>query len=101
MLIALSESRAIISTAAAKTGISRQTHYRWLESDPEYAERTHEINEAAIDAVEAKLLDLIDAGDTAACIFFLKTRARSRGYSEKINLEQGEIKIIVEERLIS
>lgn len=101
MLYSLNESRAIISTAALKAGISRQTHYRWIESDPDYANQVDEIKEAAIDSVESKLLDLIDEGNPTAIIFFLKTRARKRGYSEKIDLEAQEIKIVVEEKLMS
>lgn len=41
-----------ITHAAKATGIDRQTHYNWLESDPEYAERFKEADEQATDNLE-------------------------------------------------
>lgn len=41
-----------ISTAAKLTEIDRKEHYRWLESDPAYAERFKGATEEAADALE-------------------------------------------------
>jgi len=100
MLKALAKSRGIVSTAAASANIDRGTHYDWMKADPEYKAAVDAINEATIDFVESKLMTLIDgptrevitedgvqeikdAPNTAACIFYLKTKGKHRGYVER------------------
>jgi len=101
MVEALKSSFGIVSTAASNVGISRQTHYNWIKDDPEYSEQVENINEAAIDFVESKLREKINGvtvqtynskgepviyeqppSDTAI-IFYLKTKAKKRGYVER------------------
>lgn len=65
------------------TGINRSTYYKWRKEDPEFATAADEVQEAQIDFVESKLMGLINAGDTTATIFYLKTKGKKRGYSEK------------------
>lgn len=86
LLEALRASRGILSTAIASAGIARQTYYNWLEADPEFASQAGEILELQLDFVESNLLERIEAGDTTATIFYLKTKGRSRGYSERTEL---------------
>jgi hypothetical protein len=100
MLEALRHTLGNITEATSQVGISRKTHYQWLNSDPEYREDVDAITEAAIDFVEGKLFQLIDGHtrtietaeglktlkdppNVAAVIFYLKTRAKSRGYVER------------------
>jgi hypothetical protein len=107
MLKALSKSRGIVSTAAESANISRQTHYEWLKEDPEYKAAVDAINEATIDFVESKLMQLIDGPTrevvtqmgietikeppvTAAAIFYLKTKGKSRGYVERQEITGAE-----------
>lgn len=97
----LKESNGIISSACDNAGISRQTFYNWKKDDPEFAEAVESINEAAIDHVESKLMEKINGiqlgkynekgeliiydqqpSDTAI-IFFLKCKAKKRGYVER------------------
>lgn len=82
-LSAMKVSKGIISTACQACGISRQKYYRWLESDSEFRLKASEVNEEQIDHVEGKLLNRIEEGDTTAIIFYLKTKGKARGYSEK------------------
>jgi hypothetical protein len=82
-LEALSKSLGIISTACGKNGISRQTFYTWRNADPVFAQACQEVEENAIDFVESKLLELIAEKNPAACIFFCKTKGKSRGYIER------------------
>ena len=42
-----------------------------------------EARENTLDFVESKLMKAIDDGNLTAIIFFLKTRGKSRGYSER------------------
>lgn len=79
----LKASGGIIYAACENTGISRSTYDSWRKKDPEFAEAVAEVKEAQIDFVESKLMGLINAGDTAATIFYLKTKGKERGWSEK------------------
>ena len=57
--------------------------YRWRDGDSGFKAKYDEVNEGQIDKVESKLLRKIDDGDTTAIIFYLKTKGKSRGYSER------------------
>ncbi len=90
---ALEECKGIVSTACRKIGISRQTYYKWLKNDPDFETLCNDISEEAIDFVESKLLEKIEQGDTTAIIYFLKTKGKKRGWSEKTEAEpQREIR---------
>lgn len=75
--------RGLITLTCASTKIARNTYYYWLRNDAEFRQKAEEILEMQIDLVESKLLDLINSGDTTAVIFYLKTKGKNRGYSEK------------------
>lgn len=101
MLEALKKSLGIVSTAVKKVGITRQTHYNWLNSDEEYKAEVESIAEEEIDFVESHLRHLIQDGNPAATIFFLKTKGKRRGYVERVeqtfpdeNVEEVRVTII-------
>lgn len=83
LLVALEKSMGIVSIACKKVKISRQTFYRYCQEDPEFDEKVKDIGEMAIDFVESKLLTNISQGAETSIIFFLKTKGKKRGYSEK------------------
>lgn len=83
LLASLKESSGIVTYACEKAGFSRQTFYRWYKEDPEFKARADDISELQIDVAEASLLKKIQNGDTAAIIFYLKTKGKDRGYSER------------------
>lgn len=80
---ALNASRGIIAEACAAMGVGRTTYYRWYNDDVEFRKQVDVITETQVDYVESKLLQKITAGDTTAIIFYLKTKGKARGYSEK------------------
>lgn len=101
-LEALILTKGIVSSTCTKVNISRSTFYNWCNDDTDFKAAVDEINEAAIDFVESKLLEKINGitvqtynskgepviyaqppSDTAI-IFFLKTKGRKRGYSERL-----------------
>lgn len=82
-LIALSQTHGIVSQACENAKIGKSSVYRWMEADPEFKAAVEQIRDACVDHVESKLIGLIDKGDTAATIFFMKTRGRARGYQER------------------
>lgn len=79
----LKASGGIIYVACESTGINRSTYYRWRESDKEFADAVDEVMDAQVDFVESKLMELINAHDTTATIFYLKTKGKKRGWTEK------------------
>ena len=99
--------KGIISSACEASGVCRQTYYNYIADDEEFAKEVDEINEAAIDHVESKLMEKINGvqinsekgvydlppSDTAI-IFFLKTKAKKRGY-----VERTESQVITEQPL--
>ncbi len=82
----LKEAGGMATVAADNAGINFATYRRWVNSDPEFAEAVEEPQERTTDYVESKLLQRIEDGDTTAMIFYLKTKGRKRGWSEKHNL---------------
>lgn len=83
MIEALIEARGIVTSACNATQIPRATYYWWVNHDADFKAAVNDVQEIAIDFVEGKLYDKISGGDTIATIFYLKTRAKHRGYVEK------------------
>ena len=86
MLEALEKSLGIVTTACKLVGIARETHYRWMREDAEYKVAADSISDVVLDFAEIKLHGLIDSGDTAATIFYMKTKGKKRGYIERQEL---------------
>ena len=86
---------------ALSLNVSRQALYDWIDKDPDLREAIKHQEEANIDFVESKLFEKIQGVETVktaangepvyytlppsdtAIIFFLKTRAKNRGYVER------------------
>lgn len=83
ILEALVKSRGIVSSACDAAQIPRSTFYLWCKDDPAFKLAVNDVQEVAIDFVEGQLFKLIESSDTAATIFFMKTRAKARGYVER------------------
>lgn len=77
------EARGIVVSACRAVGITRQNFYQWKQSDADFKQKVEEIEQAQIDQVEGALLQKINEGDTTAIIFYLKTKAKDRGYTER------------------
>lgn len=90
MIKALENSIGIVSAACGKVGISRQTHYRWLEEDEDYADNVKEIKNFALDFAESKLLECIKNNKETSIIFYLKTQGKRRGYIERQEIDTGD-----------
>lgn len=83
MLKALEQTLGIVSRAATVAGIERTVHYTWLKEDPDYKHAVENLDDVAIDFAESQLHKRIKNGSDAAIIFFLKTKAKKRGYIER------------------
>lgn len=79
----LRETSGIVAYACEKAGVSRVTYYNWYKEDPVFAAKADDIQEIQIDFAEASLLKKIKNEDTTAIIFYLKTKGKDRGYTER------------------
>lgn len=83
MIDAIEQSKGILAQAARIVGCSRHTVTNYIDRYPTVKAAFDEANETTIDYVESQLLKQIGAGVPAATIFFLKTKAKHRGYVER------------------
>lgn len=74
----------IIAPACRKFVISRTTHYNWKKSDPEYAQEYEDCLQEEVDFGELALIKLVREGNIRAIEFYLKAKAKDRGYYDKI-----------------
>ena len=81
-----------VAMACRKAGIqSRQTVVNWRNKNPLFKEKEEEADASTTDFVEDKLMQLIAQENPTAIIFYLKTRAKGRGWSERPDItEKGE-----------
>ena len=88
MVEALEKSLGIVTTACKSVGINRKTHYDWLHSDEDYKAEVESIEDIAIDFAESQLHKQIKDGNPTSTIFYLKTKAKKRGYVERSEIHQ-------------
>jgi hypothetical protein len=92
MIEALEKSLGVVTSACRSVGISRQTHYRWLEEDEEYKQQVDELANVALDYAETKLHNQITKENPTAIIFYLKTKGKKRGYVERQEISHEGLK---------
>lgn len=77
-----------VAETCRKLKMSRAWFTATYAKNKEFREKIDEVTEAQIDHVECKLQEQIDEGNVQAIMFFLKSKAKHRGYVEK-ELESG------------
>lgn len=113
---ALEKYNGIVTVSCRSVDLARSTFYKWLSEDAEFKAAVDEIHEVSIDFVESKLFEKINGvqatrkedeegepivyeippSDTAI-IFYLKTKAKKRGYVERQELTGADGKPIQHE----
>ena len=104
MIEALRMSMGIVTRAVGMVETSRAQYYVWLKEDSVFSAIVQEISEEAIDMVEGKMYQLINGVETVhptavnpdgspvifdtlpdkiLIMFYLKTKAKHRGYIER------------------
>ena len=83
MVEAMKKTLGIVSSAEKIAGITRATHYDWMKKDPEYKAAIDDVAETVIDFAESQLYQKIKHGDTPSLLFFMKCKAKHRGYVER------------------
>lgn len=76
----LEQSLGIISVALQKTGVRSEELIKWRKNIF-FEDRIKKIDEICADYVENQLLKQIQEGNTSAITFYLKTKAKKRGYN--------------------
>ena len=84
---ALVAQKGIVSAAAAYLKCSRQTVQKYLKRYKAVRLAADEANETMKDFVEQQLIKNIAAGKEASIFFYLKCKARDRGYIERVRTE--------------
>lgn len=68
----------IVEAACNKAGISRSTHYEWLQKDPDYRNKVEMALEASIatvnDVAESNIISKVKGGDFKATAYWLEHR---------------------------
>ena len=80
---ALQTANGLQAAAARALRVSRTTVNNWIRDNPAVKAAYEDVNETTIDKVEGKLLEQVNSGNIAAIIFYLKTKAKHRGYVER------------------
>lgn len=81
-----------------KLGIPRATFESWMKADEEFRKQVQLIREHKIDLAESKLVEAANAGQPWAITLILKYLGKTRGYSEKqeidMNITNKEIRFV-------
>lgn len=93
---AIVEAKGNISHASRLLGCTRATVYSYIKRYATVAKAYNDINETTKDFVENKLMQAIAKNNLTAIIFYLKTKAKDRGYVEKQQVaHDGELEFRV------
>lgn len=82
LLEALIKTMGIVTPACTLAGCSRDFYYDHYNNDPEFRRKADDLQEVALDFVESKLYESIQAGSDTATLFYMKTKGKKRGYGE-------------------
>lgn len=87
LLQCLERNLGIVTSACKEARLSRETFYKYYRDDIEFRKKVDDINEITLDFAESQLLKKIKDGSEKAILFYMKHKAKSRGYSEKIEID--------------
>lgn len=79
----IAERNGNIAAIARSFGVARGTIQKRIDASPELQKALRDAREGMTDNAESALYKLILDGNVAAIIFYLKTRAKNRGYVER------------------
>ena len=84
---ALRSAAGVRSAAASLLKCSPSTVKRYVDRSETLARIEGEIVEQIIDLAESRLVDAINDGNLTAIMFYLRTKGKHRGYSERHQVE--------------
>lgn len=83
----------IISDIAAACKVARKTVYEFLAKNPELETLRKEMEDAALDLSESKLIAKIKKGQDWAIKYHLSTKGANRGYAKKLEVKDKSINL--------
>lgn len=89
MIDALNANNGIMAAAARELNCSRRTVARYVKEYSSVAEAYNDQRESLVDRLEFRFLEKVEAGDTRAILFGLRTIGRNRGWSEQYRFEHS------------
>jgi hypothetical protein len=90
--------RGNVGLACKQVKLDRAEYLKWLNDDRDFRFNVMVLIEEIGDNVEDRLMQKINEGDTAAILFYCKTKLKHRGYVEdqnKANVGAAKTKINV------
>lgn len=87
LMEALTESLGNISLACESCGLSRETFYKYYDKFEDFRQHAEKCRERRLDFAEHKLDKLVEQENPTAILFLLKTIGKSRGYSERTEID--------------
>ncbi len=92
---ALPNTAGLYTLIAERLDCSRITVWKFLKKHPELEKEVEAERERIIDLAEGNLIEkIIKKKDFKAIKYFLSTKAKSRGYSQKLEVENsGEVAV--------
>ena len=85
------KAKGFKTVACTAINLNPRTFRSWMAEDAEFRQAVDDAVEIAReyrdDIAEQKLFEQVNAGDTTAIIFYCKTRLKSRGYSERAQIQ--------------
>jgi hypothetical protein len=92
---AVGETKGLLTAAAPRAGVSYRTIIRYANEFQAVKKAVIEAKEEMKDFAENQLFKAINEGNLTSIIFYLKTQAKDRGYIEKNDLIQTDVKVNV------
>jgi len=86
LLSAMEKTLCNVTAACKKADTSRDTFYRYYREDEAFKKAIDDLQDVTFDFVEGKLLKQINDENTAATIFYAKTKMKHRGYVERTEI---------------
>ena len=83
---ALWKSAGLVTIACEESGYSYHKYKKELENDEEFQSEVEFIKQKISDVAEAELFQLIQNGYDKAIFFYLKHKAKDRGYGESLDI---------------
>ena len=86
-LAAIPGTGGLYTIIARKLDVDRHTVSEYVKRDRQIAEAVQEEIEGTLDKVENVFINACLGKDIHACMFYLKTKGKNRGYTEKVEQE--------------
>lgn len=83
----------LIGPAASALGVSKSGLTKRIAADEELSDALNDARDDAGDAIEASMIAKAQAGDVAAAALVLKSRFRSRGYGDKLEVKSENVNL--------